>query len=83
MSCWRQLQSDIHDSQQPAHTHIRCDPTFHNTFGDLPCWINPSTTLRLVTQNVQGIKPIANDDKLQSGIANMVALCTLLQLSKS
>jgi hypothetical protein len=35
-------------------------------------WIDPATTLQLITQNVQGIKHHANDDKLQSGIANLV-----------
>jgi hypothetical protein len=53
---------------------IRCEPTCHSTFGDLPCCIDPSTTLQLVTQNVQGITPLSDDDKLQSGISNTVSL---------
>jgi hypothetical protein len=32
------------------------------------------TTLRINAQNVQGIKPVKNSTKLQSGIGNMVSL---------
>jgi hypothetical protein len=55
-------------------THNRCEAVFLITFGYLPCWIDPSATLRMVTKNVQGIKHVATNDKLQSGIANMVSL---------
>jgi hypothetical protein len=72
ISLWRQLQLNTH--APPSPQHIRCEPAFHNTFGDLPCWIDPTITLRLVTQNVQGIKPLPDDEKLQSGISNMVSL---------
>jgi hypothetical protein len=73
MSQWRRLQSN---ATQTTHTttHIRCEPDFLNTFGDLTCWIDPSTTLRIVTQNFQGITLITVDDKLQCGIANMISL---------
>jgi hypothetical protein len=73
MSRWRCLQSNAANTNT-TNTHIRCEPDFLNTFCDLPCWIDPSTTLRIVIQNVQGIKPITTNDKLQSGIANMIAL---------
>jgi hypothetical protein len=69
---WRQLQLNTH--APPSPQHIRCEPAFLNTFGDLPFWIDPAITLQLVTQNVQGIKPLSDDDKLQSGISNMVSL---------
>jgi hypothetical protein len=67
------LQSSS-SNQNNTTTHNRYEPAFLNTFGDLPCWIDPSDTLRLVTQNDQGIKPVATNDKLQSGIANMISL---------
>jgi hypothetical protein len=69
---WRQLQLNTHTN--PTLQHTRCEPAFINTFGDLPGWIDPATTLILVTQKVQGIKSHAQDDKLQSGIVNLVAL---------
>jgi hypothetical protein len=72
ISRWRQLQLNTYEPPSPQS--IRCKPAFHNTFGDMTCWIDPSTTLRLVTQNIQCIKPLADDNKLQSGISNMVSL---------
>jgi hypothetical protein len=57
MSRWRRLQSNATEPNT-THTHIRCEPDFNNTCGDLLCWIGPSTKICLVTQNVQGIKPI-------------------------
>jgi hypothetical protein len=74
ISRWRQLQLQLNTHTPITYQHTRCEPAFLNTFGDLPGWIDHSTTLRLVTQNVQGIKPNDNDDKLQSGIVNLVAL---------
>jgi hypothetical protein len=71
ISRWHQLQLNTHIPSTPQHT--RCEPAFPNTFGDLPGWIEPATIIRLVTQNFQGFKPLANDEKLQNGIANLVA----------
>jgi hypothetical protein len=73
MSRWRCLQSNATQTTT-TNTYIRCEPAILNTFGDLPCWIGPSKTLRVITHNVQGSKPITTNDKLQSGISNMVAL---------
>jgi hypothetical protein len=59
----------------PANNyHISCEPIFDNTFGDKPILINPAMTLRITTHNVQGIKPVKNNMKFQSGIGNMVSL---------
>jgi hypothetical protein len=73
MSRWHHLQSNT-NIPQSSTPHIRCEPAFRNIFGDLPCCIEHSTTLRPVTQNVEGIKPIDTDDKFQGGIANMISL---------
>jgi hypothetical protein len=54
--------------------HVSCEPIFNNNFGDNPHWIDPVTTLCIVTKNFQVIKPIANNDKLQSGLSNMMSL---------
>jgi hypothetical protein len=62
-----------HTHRPPLNTHC-CETAFLNTFGDLPFWIDPVTTIRIVTQNFQGINSLAYDDKLQNGTANMVAL---------
>jgi hypothetical protein len=72
ISRWRQLQLNTHTP--PTTQHTRCETPFINTFGDLPSWIDPSVMIRLVTQNFQDIKHNDNDDKLQSGIFNVVAL---------
>jgi hypothetical protein len=56
------------------NSHIHCEPILINTFRDKPRWIDLVTTLRIATQNAQGIKPFKNDAKLQSGIGNMVSL---------
>jgi hypothetical protein len=72
MSRWGRLQSNATDHTTTI-THTICEPAFH-TFGDLPYWINPYTTLGLVTHNFQGIKPIDTNEKLQSNIVNMVSL---------
>jgi hypothetical protein len=72
ISPWRRLHINTHAPPPPQH--IRCGPAFHNTFGDLPFWIDLATSIRLVTQHVQGITPLSDDDKLQSGISNMVSL---------
>jgi hypothetical protein len=62
-------------SSIPANNScIRCGPIFNNTFGDKTRWIDPATMLRITTQNVQGIKPVKNNTKLQSDIGNMISL---------
>jgi hypothetical protein len=73
-SRWRRLQNNNNERSNINSTHIRGEPLFNNIFGDRPGWIDPATTLRGLSHNVQGIRPIANDDKLQSGLANMVLL---------
>jgi hypothetical protein len=50
MSRWHHLQTNTH-VPQPSTPHIRCEPAFHNTFVDLPCWIDllqHSTLLRIM-----------------------------------
>jgi hypothetical protein len=74
MAQWRVLQSNSPDCLQNNNTHVIYEPAFDSTFGDKPCWINPAKTLCIATQNIQRIKPIANDDKLQSGIATILSL---------
>jgi hypothetical protein len=70
--------NSIHTNMLPSipanNSHICCDPIFNNNFGDKSRWIDPATTLRIITQNVQGFKPFTNDAKLQSSIGNMVSL---------
>jgi hypothetical protein len=68
------VQNNNNERSNNSSTHIRDEPLFHNTFGDRPGWIDPATTQIIVTQNVQGIKPIANDNKLQSGLVNILSL---------
>jgi hypothetical protein len=68
------IRSNMLSPPPASNTHIRCDPIFNNTLGDKPRWIDPVTTRRINTQNVQGFKPVSNDTKLQSGIGNMVSL---------
>jgi hypothetical protein len=58
----------------PPNAHVRCEPIFNTTFGDIPRWIDPAITLCIDTQNVQGITPIKDDEKVQGGIGNMVSL---------
>jgi hypothetical protein len=72
ISHWRQLQ--LNTQAPPSPQQIGCEPAFMNKFGDIPCWIDPATTLRLVTQKVQGIKLLSDDEKLQRSISNMVSL---------
>jgi hypothetical protein len=66
------LRMNMVCTNAPPNAHVRCEPIFNNTFGDIPRWIDPAGTLRIATQNVQGIKPIKDDVKLQGGIGNMV-----------
>jgi hypothetical protein len=74
MAQWRQLQSNNNEQCSSNNTHVRGERIFNNTFGDRPGWIDQATALHIVTQNVQVIKPIANDNKLQSGLTSMVSL---------
>jgi hypothetical protein len=45
-------------------TLVQGEPIVSNSFGDRPGWIDPSTSLHIVTQNVQGIKHVKDDAKL-------------------
>jgi hypothetical protein len=58
----------------PPNDRVHCEPIFNNTFGDVPRWLDPDVTMCIASQNVQGIKPIKEDAKLQGGIGNMVSL---------
>jgi hypothetical protein len=68
------LRTNMVSTNAPPNDHVRCEPIFNNTFGGVPRWIDPAVTLRIATQNVQGIKPIKDDMRLQGGIGNMVSL---------
>jgi hypothetical protein len=59
------IHTNMVSPNMPHKTHFQCEPIFNNTFGEIPFWIDPSTTLRIATHNVQGIKPFKDEAKLQ------------------
>jgi hypothetical protein len=61
----KSIGTNMVSTNAPPNAHVRCEPIFNNTFGYIPRWIDPDVTLRIATQNVQGITPIKNDEKLQ------------------
>jgi hypothetical protein len=68
------IRTNIRTGHTAETTHVSGESTFINAYGDIPGCIDPSTNIRISTQNVQGVKPVKDDVKLQSGIDSMVSL---------